>query len=99
MVNSRASRRKGSEVRARHATEYSSCSTLGNDRGEEGRQGGRGTARVVVVCSIHRRNKENDDLTDDIAYEDEGNEYEMNFNNSDDSFGMDNGDDDDGPTY
>lgn len=50
---------------------------------------------ILLRCS----NKENDDLTDDIAYEDEENEYEMNYNNSEDSFGMDNGDDDEGPTY
>ena len=52
-----------------------------------------------IYVLLKSRNKENDDLTDDIAYEDEENEYEMNYNNSEDSFGMDNGDDDEGPTY
>lgn len=43
--------------------------------------------------------QEGDDLNQDVAYEDEGNEYEMNFNNSDNSFGMDDTDDDDGPVF
>lgn len=63
------------------------------DKEEEDQQGW--IFGILLRCS----NKENDDLTDDIAYEDEENEYEMNYNNSEDSFGMDNGDDDEGPTY
>lgn len=44
------------------------------------------------------RGQDEDDLNQDVVYEDEGNEYEMNFEISEDSFGMDD-DGDDGPVY
>ena len=43
--------------------------------------------------------QEGDDLNQDVVYEDEENEYEMNFEVSEDSFGMNDDDGDDGPVY
>lgn len=53
---------------------------------------------VFVIWMIHRAQEE-DDLNQDVAYEDEGNEYEIDFNNSDNSFGMDDSDGEDGPVF
>lgn len=45
-------------------------------------------------------NPEGDDLDQDVVFDDEeGIEYEVNYNNSEDSFGADDGGDDDGPMY
>ena len=51
--------------------------------------------RSVVRC----RQQEGDDLNKDTTYEDEGNEYEIDYNNSEDSFGMGGEDDEDGPMF
>lgn len=48
-----------------------------------------------LICSP----QEGDDLNQDVVYEDEENEYEMNFEVSEDSFGMNDDDGDDGPVY
>ena len=48
---------------------------------------------------LFRSPQEGDDLNQDVVYEDEENEYEMNFEVSEDSFGMNDDDGDDGPVY
>lgn len=55
---------------------------------------GRRSIQILI-----NRGQDDDDLAQDVAYEDEGNEYEVNFEDSENSFGMDDGDDDNGPVF
>ena len=57
-------------------------------------------AEWAVIWLVHCRPQEGDDLNKDTIYEDEENEYEINYANSEDSFGMGGDDDgDDGPMF
>lgn len=45
------------------------------------------------------RPQEGDDLNKDTTYEDEENEYEIDYNNSEDSFGMHDDEEEEGPMF
>lgn len=52
------------------------------------------------MLPFHCSPQEGEDLDQDVVFDDEeGIEYEVNYNNSEDSFGADDGGDDDGPMY